>query len=115
MSEYLISHGLWIATVLATVILAPSVLSRSRPVGIAAAERSIRIATYVLGSDEAGRAILAALTAKARAGVEVRVLLDDLLVFRAPKGDLAGLVAAGGRWARFMPLVHLPFRGRSNL
>src|SRR5208282_5621127 len=42
-------------------------------------------------------------------------LLDDLLRFRAPRQLLARIVRAGGRVERFMPLLHVPFRGRSNL
>lgn len=83
--------------------------------GIRTAQRSIRIVTFVLGDDEAGRALLEAMIERARAGVEVRLLLDDFLRFRAPRTLLADLVRAGGRVERFMPLVHLPFRARTNL
>ncbi len=79
------------------------------------ARRTIRIVTFVVGDDEAGRSILDALARRAAAGVEVRLLLDDLLRFRAPRAHLARLVAAGGRVERFMPLLHAPFRARSNL
>jgi cardiolipin synthase len=45
----------------------------------------------------------------------VRLLIDDLLRFEAPRDALARLRAAGGRVARFMPLLHEPFRGQANL
>ena len=80
-----------------------------------AAKKSIRIVTFVVGDDPTGRSLLDALAERAAAGVEVRLLLDDLLRFRAPRALLARLVAAGGKVERFMPLLHLPFRGRSNL
>jgi cardiolipin synthase len=82
---------------------------------IQSAKRSIRIVTYVVGNDPTGVAIIEALTERARHGVEVRLLLDDLLRFEAPRGALADLVAAGGRVKNFMPLVHIPFRGQANL
>jgi len=78
------------------------------------ATRSIRLATFVLGTDEVGRDLIERLAARARAGVEVRVLVDGLLARRARR--LLGRVrAAGGRTAVFLPLIKLPLRGRSNL
>ncbi len=79
------------------------------------AKKTIRIVTFVVGDDVTGRTLLEALAKRAQEGVEVRLLLDDLLRFRAPRSLLARVVAAGGRVERFMPLLHLPFRGRSNL
>jgi len=79
------------------------------------AKRSIRIVTFVLGNDPTGLAIVEALTRRAREGIEVRLLLDDFLRFEAPRASLARLKAAGGRIGRFMPLVHIPFRGQANL
>ncbi len=79
------------------------------------AKRSIRIVTFVIGNDETGRSLLEALARRAQEGVEVLILLDDLLRFHAPRGALARLRAAGGRIERFMPLLHFPFRGQSNL
>jgi cardiolipin synthase A/B len=82
---------------------------------IEAAQRTIHIVTYLVGSDTTGTRVLAALARKAAAGVEVHLLVDDLLFYRAPRQAVAALEAAGGRVARFMPLIHLPFRGRANL
>jgi cardiolipin synthase len=82
---------------------------------IEGAERSIRIVTYLVGSDETGAAVLSALARRAAEGVVVELLIDDLLFYRAPHGLVAALEAAGGKVARFMPLLHLPFRGRANL
>jgi cardiolipin synthase len=79
------------------------------------ATHSIRIVTFVVGDDPTGNGIIDALVERASAGVEVRLLLDDLLRFHAPARNLARLKAAGGRLGRFMPLVHLPFRGQDNL
>jgi cardiolipin synthase len=79
------------------------------------ARRSIRIVTFVLADDEAGRPIVHALIERAREGLEVRLLIDDLLRFHAPRAELRELVLAGARVERFMPLFHVPFRGHGNL
>jgi cardiolipin synthase len=81
------------------------------------AEKSIHISTLILGADAVGDAVLAVLEAKARAGVEVRVLLDSLFKRRSGRKPLTRLLAAGGKVAWFMPVWHLPFRRqlRANL
>jgi cardiolipin synthase A/B len=79
------------------------------------AKRSIRILTFLVGDDETGRSLVDALTRRAREGLEVRLLIDDLLRIHAPRAALRELVAAGARVERFMPLVHVPFRGHGNL
>jgi cardiolipin synthase len=82
-----------------------------------AAVRSIHISTLILGDDPVGHAILAVLERKARAGVEVRLLLDSLYRYRSKRRRLARLVAAGGELAWFMPVWHMPFISpvRANL
>ena len=82
---------------------------------IRSARRSIRIVTFVLADDTTGRPIVRALLERAREGLEVRLLIDDLLRFHAPRAALRELVDAGARVERFMPLVHIPFRGHGNL
>jgi len=82
---------------------------------IAGAKRSIHLCTFVLGDDETGRALVDALIERAKAGVEVKLLIDDLLYREAPHAKLAELTRAGGHVARFMPLLHIPFRGLANL
>jgi cardiolipin synthase A/B len=82
---------------------------------IRSARYSIRIVTFVLADDEVGRPIVQALLDRAREGLEVRLLIDDLLRFHAPRGLLRELVSAGARVERFMPLLHVPFRGHGNL
>jgi cardiolipin synthase len=79
------------------------------------AEKFIDISTFILGNDETGAAVLAALTKKAYGGVKVRLLLDALGSFHVSKRTLAPFTAAGGQYAFFMPMMHLPFRGRANL
>lgn len=82
---------------------------------IDSAERSIHVTTYILSADPVGRAVVARLAARAREGLEVRVLLDDVGSWRLPRRVLRPLVEAGGEVAWFMPVLHKPFRGRTNL
>ena len=79
------------------------------------AERTIYIATFILGKDETGRAIVRALAEKASQGVKVFLLLDALGSVRISRKFLSQLTAAGGEVAFFMPMIHWPFRGRANL
>jgi len=61
------------------------------------AERSIELESYIFHDDVAGRAYLEALTERARAGVEVRLLLDAAGNWHVPKKFFHPLLAAGGR------------------
>ncbi len=79
------------------------------------ARSTIHITTYILGWDEASRAILERLAERAREGVSVRLLIDDLGSWRLPRRKLAPLTQAGARVAFFMPVFHVPLRGRANL
>jgi cardiolipin synthase len=79
------------------------------------AKASIDISTFILGNDETGVAVLAALARRAKQGVRVRLLLDALGSFRVSRKSLRLFTAGGGRHAFFMPMIHLPFRGRANL
>ena len=82
---------------------------------IRTARRSVHIATFILGKDETGTAIVHALAGKASQGLNVCLLLDALGSVRISKKFLSPLIAAGGQVAFFMPMLHLPFRGRANL
>jgi cardiolipin synthase len=79
------------------------------------AEHTIYVATFILGKDETGRAIVRALAEKASQGVKVFLLLDALGSVRISRKFLSQLTAAGGQVAFFMPMIHWPFRGRANL
>jgi len=79
------------------------------------ARRRVHVATFILGGDETGNTIVERLTRRATEGVEVRLLIDGLFARRPDRRALDGLRRAGGRVAVFMPLLHVPFRGRSNL
>jgi cardiolipin synthase A/B len=79
------------------------------------AQYSIHIATYILGNDSVGRAILELLCEKAQSGVEVKLLLDGVGSFWFPRYRLNKLRKAQGEYAFFVPLVHIPFSAHSNL
>ncbi|MCB2147314.1 MAG: PLDc N-terminal domain-containing protein [Deltaproteobacteria bacterium] len=79
------------------------------------ASHSIFVATFILGKDETGSAIVHALAEKASQGLTVCLLLDALGSVRISQKFLSPLLAAGGHVAFFMPMIHLPFRGRANL
>ena len=79
------------------------------------ATSSVDITTYILGTDEVGRALVERLARRAADGIKVRLLLDSLGSWRVNRRFLAPLTAAGARVAFFMPVLHIPFRGRANL
>jgi cardiolipin synthase len=82
---------------------------------IESASRSIHVSTLVFAGDEVGEAITAMLEAKARAGVDVRLLVDGLFKFRSKRRQIARLRKAGAKVAWFMPLLTFPTRGSMNL
>jgi cardiolipin synthase A/B len=79
------------------------------------ARSSIHITTYILGCDEGSQALIDCLIERADAGVSIRMLLDDVGSWRVRRRMLAPLIAAGAKVAYFMPMLHIPFRGRANL
>ncbi len=82
---------------------------------LAHARERIDCCTYVLGDDACGRRVVAALARAARRGVAVHLLLDALGSMRTSRAQLAALRRAGVQVRRFMPLLHNPRRGRTNL
>jgi cardiolipin synthase A/B len=79
------------------------------------ARSTIHITCYILGWDEGSRPILEGLRHRASAGVAVRLLIDDLGSWRLRRRHLAPLIEAGAQVAFFMPVLHVPLRGRANL
>lgn len=71
---------------------------------IATAKRSINFSVYIWEQGRMSDQVFPALIERARAGVEVRVLLDGLGGMRCPDGDVEALRAAGGKVASFRPL-----------
>jgi cardiolipin synthase A/B len=82
---------------------------------IDSAQESIEYATFILATDDVGKAVVRKLTEKANAGCRVRLLLDGLGSRKANRQFLEDFLRAGGQVAWFMPAMHRPFRGRTNL
>jgi len=82
---------------------------------IEGASSTIFVMTFILSNDEVGRALIDLLARKAREGVTVRLLLDDVGSWWLPRRAIAPLIKAGGLVAHFMPVFHIPFKGRANL
>lgn len=73
------------------------------------ATKTVNFSTYTWASGRASDMVLDALIERARAGVQVRLLLDGFGGLRAPKVDLERLKEAGGevRWFRAPRLVKI--------
>jgi cardiolipin synthase A/B len=82
---------------------------------IDAAERSIDLCTFIIGRDTVGHALIERLIAKARAGVAVRLMLDGLGRLMRSRPSLRPLRAAGVQVLLFVPPLHSPLKGRTNL
>jgi len=79
------------------------------------ARRSIYLSTFIYQSDVVGQRILEILVEKAKAGVEVRLLMDGVGSLHTRSRFFKPLTEAGGKIAFFLPVLHRPFRGRTNL
>lgn len=82
---------------------------------IGRAQQSIDLCTFILRRDALGEQVLAALSAKARAGVRVRLLIDGLGSLMARPPDLNRLRQAGGVVTLFVSPLTSPLPGRTNL
>ncbi len=118
----------WVGPVLASMGLAPAV--RNEEIAfhadgtealqallctIASARRHLDVCTFVFGHDEVGMRVAQALAQAAQRGVATRLLIDAVGCMQTPRGMLRELVASGVKVRRFMPLLHNPMRGRTNL
>ncbi|TVP81203.1 MAG: cardiolipin synthase [Puniceicoccaceae bacterium] len=79
------------------------------------AEHTIHIATYILGKDATGQAIVDRLAQRARDGVTVRLLLDSLGSWNKTRAARFKLRRAGGQVAMFMPVLPIQSKTSSNL
>ncbi len=82
---------------------------------IRGARRRVAVMTFILGRDEVGRAVVEALAAKAREGVEVYLLLDALGCLGTRSRFVEPLRRAGGRVGVFLPVLPVHRRWSSNL
>jgi cardiolipin synthase len=79
------------------------------------ARATLDVELFILAADARGEDFMTQLAARARAGVRVRLLIDGIGSLRLARARLAGLRAAGVEVAWFIPLLHRPLRGRTNL
>lgn len=82
---------------------------------IDSAQYELDICTFLLGNDTIGGKITDKLIARANDGVHVRLLLDAVGCMGTPRKQIKRLKNAGVQVCRFMPLLHNPTRGRTNL
>lgn len=82
---------------------------------IEAAQQSIDVCTFIIGRDVLGREAVTRLCAKAAAGITVRLLLDGLGSLMGGRPDLKPLRVAGVQFKLFVPPLHSPLKGRTNL
>jgi cardiolipin synthase len=82
---------------------------------IAGAGRRIWAEYYIIRNDRTGHRFLDLLSAKAREGVEVRLLYDAVGSLRIDAGRLAAIRAAGGRTEAFLPVNPLRRRWAVHL
>jgi cardiolipin synthase len=82
---------------------------------IDSARERLDLCTYLIGNDEFGRAALARLAKRARAGVRVRLLVDGWGGWSAPRNSLKVLKEAGAKIVIFKPLFSMRRLGPRNL
>ncbi|MEZ5607074.1 MAG: phospholipase D-like domain-containing protein [Burkholderiaceae bacterium] len=82
---------------------------------IAGAQHTLDVCTYVLGDDEVGATVAAALAERSRAGVHVRLLVDSIGSLKSTHSHDALLKSAGVHTRMFVPALGIPGRGRANL
>ncbi|MCW5982950.1 MAG: cardiolipin synthase B [Bryobacteraceae bacterium] len=68
------------------------------------AQRSVTLEAYIFRPDKVGEQFISALAERARAGVQVRVVVDAIGSFRLTAGSVRELTDAGGRVAWYHPL-----------
>ncbi|HSA21820.1 MAG TPA: cardiolipin synthase [Myxococcota bacterium] len=77
---------------------------------IEGARRHVHLMSYIYRADKAGRRFRDLLVDKARQGVETRLLVDAIGGSEVTRRFLQPLLAAGGKFGRFMPV----FGGRAH-
>ena len=82
---------------------------------IANADRRLDVSTFIIGRDAFGDEIVRRIVERARAGVQVRVLLDGFGALQLPRRHFDRLREAGGQIAVFRPLLSLRNTGPRNL
>jgi len=79
------------------------------------ATRSIDLCTFMFARDGLGDEIALSLKRRARDGIGVRLLVDGVGFYLGGRLDIKSLSAEGVEVALFVPPLHSPLRGRTNL
>jgi cardiolipin synthase len=95
--------------------LSPEVARSDLLAVIDSAERELWVLVYAFFDDASGREVMTALTAAARRGVQVRVMVDDIGTLGGLRAAQQALLAAGGRIVRFKPVWYALARRMANL
>lgn len=82
---------------------------------IATAKDHIHAQFFILDVDVVGKRFIQALASRARDGIRVRLLLDAVGSWRALRGIVRPLRAAGGEVAEFLPALPLQRRSSAHL
>lgn len=83
---------------------------------IEAAKHYICIATFIFSHDEIAQDILNQLIQQVKKGIKVYLLVDGFGSLKTSRFFFDQLVKAGGHFAWFKPVLHIPFRkGHTNL
>jgi cardiolipin synthase len=77
--------------------------------------RTLDVSLFLLRDDTCGSRFIEKLAARAEAGVRVRLLIDGIGSLLLARRGLRRLRATGVDTAWFIPLLHRPLRGRTNL
>jgi cardiolipin synthase A/B len=87
-----------------TVLHHGNLLFRAIEAEIAAAQSYIHVEFYIFHPDRTGLRIIELLEERARAGVEVRLLVDAVGARELKHRHVSKLLAAGGKFAQFLPV-----------
>ncbi|WP_263769780.1 phospholipase D-like domain-containing protein [Propionivibrio soli] len=79
------------------------------------AEHTLDLCTFLFGRDVLGDEIAERLKQRARAGVDVRLMIDGIGIYLGGYPDVRSLREAGIEVVRFVPPFRSPKRGRTNL
>ncbi|HMN37732.1 MAG TPA: phospholipase D-like domain-containing protein [Hyphomicrobium sp.] len=79
------------------------------------AQKQIHVETYVFKADATGLAIIERLIAKAKEGLQVRLLIDGFGSFYMSRKHLRRLTNAGAKCAFFLPVWRIARANRGNL
>lgn len=79
------------------------------------ANHEVEICTFILRHDKVGIGVAEALVRASKRGVKTRILVDSIGSLRTPSALWKQLRGGGVEVRSFMPLLHNPMKGRTNL